>query len=89
LLIGEVLAGAAMTQQRFWGAAPFGDGVFNVREGIIDHYILEIHHVRFGPHEQAWDRGFLALGATMAIVGFLLFRRAKLTATADSRSASP
>jgi uncharacterized membrane protein len=89
LTIDEVLTGAAMTQQRFWGAVLFGGGVFNVVEGVVDHHILEIHHVRFGPHEQAWDLGFLALGATMAIIGFILFREARPTGLSRCNAPSP
>jgi len=73
-LIAEVARGITISQRRFWGAALFGGGVFNVVEGIIDHHIFEIHHVRFGPHQPAWDLGFLALSSVMAIGGFLLFR---------------
>jgi uncharacterized membrane protein len=53
-----------------------GWGLFNVVEGLIDHEILGIHHVRDdlgGP--VSWDLGFLALGAVLLIVGALLGRR--------------
>lgn len=44
-----------------------GWGLFNLVEGLIDHQLLGIHHVRPGPHELAWDLGFLGLGG----VGFI------------------
>jgi uncharacterized membrane protein len=44
-----------------------GWGLFNIVEGIVDHEILGIHHVREGAAPIAWDFGFLAVG------GFGLF----------------
>ncbi len=54
-----------------------GAGVFNVLEGILNHHILQIHHVRFGPQQRAWDFVFLNVGGLMAIAGYLLFRTAR------------
>jgi uncharacterized membrane protein len=50
-----------------------GWGVFNLVEGIIDHQILGIHHVREGNqgYELAWDLAFLAFGAILLIVGWI------------------
>lgn len=56
----------------FGGSVLLGAGSFNVVEGIIDHQILGIHHVKPGPNELAWDMGFLALGTVMVVVGWLL-----------------
>ena len=56
--IGLVLAG--------WGA-------FNLVEGLIDHLLLGIHHVRDdlgGP--LGWDLGFLAFGALLVAAGRVL-----------------
>jgi len=36
-----------------------GWGLFNDVEGIIDHYILQVHHVRPGPDQAFWDFVFL------------------------------
>jgi uncharacterized membrane protein len=52
-----------------------GWGAFNVIEGIIDHEILGVHHVNeLVPLSQRlyWDIGFLAWGAAMFILGWLL-----------------
>ena len=60
-----------------------GWGAFNVVEGIVDHQILGIHHVRDdlgGP--LAWDLGFLAFGASLAVAGILLARSGERTAAA-------
>lgn len=54
-----------------------GFGLFNVVEGVVDHQILGLHHVRDdlgGP--RSWDVGFLALSGVVAMVGWLVTRRA-------------
>lgn len=64
----------AWSSKVFGGALLMGAGIFDMVEGIIDHQILGIHHVKSGPNEFAWDMGFLALGVGLAIVGWLLLR---------------
>ena len=52
-----------------------GWGGFNLVEGIVDHQILGIHHVRDdlgGP--LSWDLAFLALGALLVAAGSVLCR---------------
>ncbi|HBL13522.1 MAG TPA: DUF2243 domain-containing protein [Cyanobacteria bacterium UBA11162] len=58
----------------FSGSLLMGAGLFNVIEGLINHHILGIHHVKSGPHQLAWDLGFLAIGAVLAVVGWILLR---------------
>jgi uncharacterized membrane protein len=58
-----------------WGWILVGWGAFNLVEGVLDHHILGIHHVRGGPHRLWWDLGFLALGAALIGAGWLLQRR--------------
>jgi uncharacterized membrane protein len=58
-----------------------GWGTFNLVEGLIDHQILGIHHVRDdlgGP--LGWDLAFLALGAVQIAVGLWLARTAQAKA---------
>lgn len=59
------------------GQMILGWGVFNLVEGIIDHHVLELHHVRDLPtHVPAYDWIFLAVGGVAFIViGWLLSRR--------------
>jgi uncharacterized membrane protein len=58
--IGLVLAG--------WGA-------FNLVEGLIDHQLLGLHHVRDDLGAPlGWDLGFLALGALLVAGGAALVR---------------
>jgi uncharacterized membrane protein len=56
-----------------------GWGAFNVVEGLIDHQILGIHHVRDdlgGP--AGWDVGFLLFGALLLAAGAGLVRRPRV-----------
>jgi uncharacterized membrane protein len=58
----------------FAGTLLAGWGLFNVVEGLIDHQLLGLHHVKPGPHQLAWDLGFLALGALQVLGGWALVR---------------
>jgi len=61
----------------FLGTLLFGWGLFNVVEGVVNHQLLGIHHVRPGPHWLAYDLGFLIWGAAMLLGGWgLMHRRA-------------
>jgi uncharacterized membrane protein len=52
-----------------------GWGVFNVVEGVIDHQILGIHHVRDDLGAPlAWDLAFLAFGGLLIVGGLALAR---------------
>jgi uncharacterized membrane protein len=57
-----------------------GWGLFNLVEGVINHQLLGLHHVKPGPNQLAWDLGFLALGVLQLLVGWLLARTTR-TAT--------
>jgi uncharacterized membrane protein len=53
-----------------------GWGIFNVVEGLIDHQLLGVHHVRDDLGAPlSWDVGFLVLGALLAAGGWLLHLR--------------
>jgi uncharacterized membrane protein len=57
-----------------WGWMLVGWGLFNLVEGIVDHEILAIHHVRMGADHVWWDMGFLASGAILIVIGWLMAR---------------
>ncbi|MBD2778364.1 DUF2243 domain-containing protein [Iningainema tapete] len=61
----------------FFGSILVGAGLFDVVEGIIDHQILGIHHVKPGPNQLAWDLGFLAFGTLLIILGWLIIQRSQ------------
>ena len=63
------------------GMIAIGWGLFNLVEGIIDHHILKIHHVRYdGSKALPWDVAFLVVGALLIAVGWWLWRTANDTA---------
>ncbi|KAB2908594.1 MAG: DUF2243 domain-containing protein [Kofleriaceae bacterium] len=58
LLLGSILGG--------WG-------LFNLVEGVIDHQLLGLHHVRPGEAQLAWDLAFvLGGGVGLMLVGYLV-----------------
>ncbi len=76
-----LLGSAARRSHRAWpvglliGTLLLGWGLFNLVEGIVDHHLLQIHHVRAGPNQLAYDLGFLAWGALLFFGGWGLVRR--------------
>jgi uncharacterized membrane protein len=55
-----------------------GWGAFNLAEGVLDHQILGIHHVRDDLGAPiGWDIGFLVFGALLVLVGLALARSAR------------
>ena len=57
-----------------WGWIVVGWGLFNLVEGVIDHELLGIHHVRYGPHMVMWDLAFLVFGGVLVFGGWILQR---------------
>ena len=69
------------------GALAVGWGLFNLVEGIVDHHILGIHHVRDDvANPLPWDLGFLAFGALLVAVGWLLIRAGQPRESRESAS---
>jgi len=64
-----------LSTQSFLGSILIGAGLFDFVEGIVDHQILGIHHVKPGINELAWDLGFLAFGLILAFLGWMLVQR--------------
>jgi uncharacterized membrane protein len=53
-----------------------GWGIFNLVEGLIDHQLLGVHHVRDDLGAPlSWDVGFLVSGLLLIAGGWLLHRR--------------
>ena len=66
-------ATSAWSRRELWAWGLVGWGGFNLAEGIIDHHLLGLHHVRDdlgGP--LSWDLAFLAFGAALTAGGWLL-----------------
>jgi uncharacterized membrane protein len=66
---------SALNGRALLGWMLLGWGLFNLVEGIVDHHLLEIHHVREDRKETVWDLAFLASGALLAVGGWLITRR--------------
>jgi uncharacterized membrane protein len=63
------------TAGQFLGQLLFGWGLFNVVEGVVDHHVLQIHHVIDQPqHEPVFDWVFLAVSVGLLALGASLMR---------------
>lgn len=51
------------------GALALRWGVFNLVDGVVDHHILNIHHVVERPGHLPYDLAFLASGALLIAIG--------------------
>ncbi|HYD51370.1 MAG TPA: DUF2243 domain-containing protein, partial [Gemmatimonadaceae bacterium] len=79
MLLRHARAGAALPGAgAFTGQLLLGWGIFNLVEGLVDHHLLGIHHVRDIPtHVPLYDWLFLGLGGLgLILLGALLSRRA-------------
>ncbi len=63
-------ADVVRSTRAFAGSLALGWGIFNVVEGLIDHELLQIHHVHPGDDELSWDVAFLVLGAALIAGGW-------------------
>jgi uncharacterized membrane protein len=52
-----------------------GWGMFNVVEGLLNHYVFNLHHVRPGPNQATYDIAFLIFGALLAVGGLAWYQR--------------
>jgi uncharacterized membrane protein len=76
-LLSHARAGRRLPDFRsFTGQLLLGWGAFNLVEGIIDHHILEIHHVRDLPrHVPIYDWLFLGIGGVgLLLIGWWMAR---------------
>ena len=61
----------------FTGQLLLGWGLFNLAEGLVDHHLLELHHVRDVPvHVPLYDWVFLGVGGVgLMALGWAMARR--------------
>lgn len=87
LLLRDARAGVRLPgTTAFTGQMLLGWGVFNLVEGVVDHHLLQLHHVRDLPaHVPAYDWLFLALGG----LGLIALGWALSRAGAPARAAEP
>ncbi len=63
----------------FVGSLITGWGLFNLVEGLIDHQLLQIHHVYELGNHFLWDMLFLASGVVLILMGLTLIQAAPST----------
>jgi uncharacterized membrane protein len=59
------------------GAMFLGWGLFNFVEGVIDHHLLNIHHVVQRLGQSVYDYAFLASGVVFIVGGCMAIRSAR------------
>jgi uncharacterized membrane protein len=70
----------------FVGSLVLGWGLFNLTEGVIDHHVLNVHHVVERLGASMWDYAFLAVGGVGLIsLGWALIRSGRDDAAARGR----
>lgn len=75
LLWRALSAGHRLTWRTLAGLLLVGWGLFNLVEGVVDHHLLSVHHVRDDVSDPLpWDVGFLAFGALLVVAGLALRR---------------
>ncbi|MET0235666.1 MAG: DUF2243 domain-containing protein [Kibdelosporangium sp.] len=74
LLVQAAPGSPPRRQRRAFGWMLAGWGWFNLVEGLVDHLVLGVHHVRPGPGRLGYDLAFLALGASFVVAGTILGR---------------
>lgn len=84
-----IRTGRGWSGRRLLGGLLIGWGTFNLVEGIIDHHLLGLHHVReVVANPFLWDVGFLVLGALLVAGGYALVRSEEPAAEARMRRAA-
>jgi len=78
LLFRYLRGGASLRWRSLIGGLLLGWGGFNLLEGLVNHQLLGLHHVRPGPDEVIYDVGFLVWGALMVLAGVTALSKAEL-----------
>lgn len=63
-----------LSTRTFIGSLALGWGLFNLVEGIVDHHLLQIHHVIEADNHLLYDVLFLASGVALIVAGGLLIK---------------
>jgi uncharacterized membrane protein len=85
LLFGIVLflrRDTEATPTMLLGSGIVGWGSFNFVEGVVDHLVLGVHHVREVPHPLSWDLAFLVASLVLIALGLVI-------STAPARALAP
>lgn len=65
---------AIVSARPFTGSILMGWGLFNLVEGVIDHHMLDLHHVYERMGSSKWDYAFLLWGMIMIAAGLVIRR---------------
>ena len=68
-----------LSGKALFGSMLMGFGLFNLIEGILDHHILNLHHVYERSGVSSWDYVFLASGAALLLTGWLMVRDVRIS----------
>lgn len=60
-----------------YGTMLAGWGIFNVVEGLIDHHVLEVHHVVERLGQSIWDWLFLGVSVVLILGGWVIARKGR------------
>jgi len=75
VFVGLALIRKSVPRRRvLYGLVLAGWGAFNVVEGIVDHELLGIHHVRSGADHRVYDWAFLGISILLIVAGCWLAR---------------
>ena len=58
------------------GGVLVGVGVFHVVDSVLNHWLLQVHHICYGPNLAACDGGYFLIGLVLLAVGVVLLRQA-------------
>jgi uncharacterized membrane protein len=79
--------GTLPSTRAFLGTMLLGWGWFNLVEGLVNHHLLDLHHVRDLPeHVPAFDWAFLLVGGIGFIAAGMAMRRGKPRALPERRA---
>jgi uncharacterized membrane protein len=65
------------------GGMVFGWGLFNFVEGVIDHHILQVHHVVERLGLSTFDYAFLGSGILLMLLGWTVIRSGRRETTRE------
>jgi uncharacterized membrane protein len=79
----------AWSPRVFAGALLLGWGLFNLVEGVVDHHVLQVHHVYEAGGQSSWDWAFLGWGVAFIALGWGCIRSAQAPPEAVPRHGRP
>lgn len=66
-----------LSGRELFGSAIMGWGIFNLIEGLIDHIVMDVHHVMQTLGRSLYDYAFLAFGLCLILLGYYIIRSSR------------